>query len=211
MKFATVFLLVTVIFAVPVLADQVQVEILGEVEYNQVSFGEFANVNSGDLVTITFNLYSDDYLDSDTYNTRGYVIDHASFSQTLGSVTVALLSPYPDGLTPYFVLRDNDPAADGFIFSHGTDWPTSLTLDEPANIDPYFGSHFEVGYTGDVLASLDILDAIGTYDYDGLTSFYFTVTDGPFDAIGLIFTQMTISGTVATESSSWSNVKALYR
>jgi hypothetical protein len=210
MKFATVMLL-AVLFAVPASADEVVVEIQGEVEYNQVNSGLFADVMSGDPVTITFTLDSDNYLDSDTYNTRGYVIDHASFNQTMGSVNIGLLDPYTDGFTPYFVLRDGDPVADGFIFSHGTDWPASLWLNEPGNLDDWFGSHFEVGYEGDVLSSLDILDAIGTYDYTGLTSFYFTVQDAWADAIGLIFTQMTISSSVATENSSWTDVKNLYR
>ena len=56
-----------------------------------------------------------------------------------------------------------------------------------------FRNSYEVGYTGDTLSSLDIIDAEGFYDYTGLTNYYFTVIDGWFDAIGLWWQTMTIS------------------
>jgi len=113
---------------------------------------------------------------------------------TLGSATAGLAMPYPMGRTPYFVLRDNDPAVDGFFFAdNNVDFPfPGLPLDEPGRFGP-FASNFLVTYTGDTLISLDILDALGTYTFDGLTVFNYTVGDGPFDAIGLIFEQMTIT------------------
>jgi len=196
--------------AAPILADAVQVEITGEVEFNQVSTGPFAAVVAGDAVSVMFALDSNDYLDSPSFPTRGYVIDVASFTATYGSVAVGLQDPFPGGTVPYFVLRDNDPAVDGFFLSTGTDFPAALPLDVEGNLGP-FGQNFSVGYDGDTLTSLDILDAVGTYDYTGLTNFYFTVGDGPFDAIGLIFGQLTISGGVRTEAASWGSVKALFR
>ena len=167
----------------------VNVEILGSVEYTGVTFGPLSAVNPGDPVVWSFALNSDDYLDSPNFPTRGYEIDQASFTMTLGSVELALDSPFSG--TPYFVIRNNDPAADGFMFSTNTDWPADLPLDEPGQIDQ-FASHFEVGYTEDTLISLDILDALGTYDYTGLTSFFTTLNDGPFEAMGLEFEQMSI-------------------
>ncbi len=84
-------------------------------------------------------------------------------------------------------------------------------LDEPANIDPYFGFHWEVGYTGETLDSRDVLDAFGTYDFTGLTSFYTVIADSFADAMGLIYGSMVISAeTVATQNNTLSDVKALF-
>jgi hypothetical protein len=117
----------------------------------------------------------------------------------------------PAGLTPYFVIRDNDPAVDGFFLSHGTDFPTGLFIDEPANVDDFFGVSFNVTYGGELLDSLDIAGATGTYDFDGLTVFGFALTDGPFEAMFFIYEQMTITGGgVAVEPRSLSQVKALF-
>ena len=41
--------------------------------------------------------------------------------------------------------------------------------------------------------SFDILDALGTYDFDGLTTFGFSVDDGPFNAIFFVFEQITLA------------------
>ncbi len=170
------------------------VVVTGEVEYNQVNDGLFADVTAGDPVTIKFQVISDQFTDSTTYNTRGYWIDLASYSMTIGSASVGLLDPYPAGNTPYFVLRNNDPVSDGFfVADNNVDWPwPALPLDEPGIFGP-FGTHFEVGYEGETLESLDIMDAVGIYDYTGLTSFYMTLDDGGMDAMGLIFTEMEIS------------------
>ena len=199
------------LMAVPVHASTVMVQVDATVEYNQVSFGNFANVNPGDNVMVQFNVDSDDYLNSGSFNTRGYVIDQSSFLLVMGSVAVGLQSPFPAGQTPYFVLRESDPVADGFFLSTGTDWPVPLPLNEPGGIDPYFGLRIEVGYAGDALASLDILDAVGTYDYTGLTSFYTIVADAFAEPIGLVFESLTISAPVSVENSTWADIKALYR
>jgi hypothetical protein len=211
MKRALLPLLAIVLFATPVQAALVTVEIEATVEYNQVTFGAFAAVNPGDGVMVQFLVDSEDYLDSGTFPTRGYLIDPASFVLVMGSVSVGLQDPFPAGQTPYFVLRDNDPAVDGFFLSTDVDFPFPLPLNEPANLDPYFGLRIEVGYVGTTLSSLDILDAVGTYDYTGLTSFYTVVHDAFAEPIGLEFVSLTISAPVSVESTSWSSVKALYR
>jgi hypothetical protein len=195
------------------LAETVTIEFHGEVEYNQINSGVFADVNSGDLVLATFTVESDNFVDSDTYGVRSFPIDLGSFALTIGTVgPIPLVDPQPDGLTSYFVLRNDDPAADGFFVGNDPEWPyINPALDVPAQIDPYFGFHWEVGYEGDVLASRDILDAVGTYDYTGLTSFYTTIADAWADAMGLIYTQTVISvESVAVENTTWSEVKALF-
>jgi hypothetical protein len=180
------------IMAVPVQAEIVQIEVTGEVEYNQINVGSLAEVNPGDPFTWTFQVDSDDFLDSTNYNTRGYVIDVASFTAVFGPAELGFQDPFPG--IPYFVIRESDPVADGFFMANNNvDWPyPDCPLDE-AGILGQFAVHYEVGYTGDTLETLNILDAVGTYDYTGLTSFYTVVLDGWAEPMGLIFGQMTIS------------------
>ncbi len=212
MKTMLMLFMIALLASPAAMAETYTVEIIGTVEFNQVSTGMFADVMSGDAVLIEFNLDSEAYLDSETYPTRGYVIDLMSYWLHMGSVTVGLQDPFPDGMIPYFCLRNNDPAVDGFfVSSGGVDWPSSLPVNEPAALDPFFGSVFSVGYGEETLASLDIADAVGTYDYDGLTNFYFGVVDGPIDVIGFDFTQFTIAGGgVAVEAKSLTQVKSLF-
>ena len=80
-------------------------------------------------------------------------------------------------------------------------------VNEPANVSDYFTSVFEVGYTGDTLMSLEIADAVGVYDYTGLTSFYTVIADSWADAMGLLYTQTVISvQSVAVENTTWTEV-----
>ncbi|UCF66491.1 MAG: hypothetical protein JSV80_11920 [Acidobacteriota bacterium] len=187
------FMIAALLLPVLAQAAAVEVEITGYVEYNQIRSGQLSVVSPNDPVTMYFQVDSGNFLDSSTFPTRGYGVIHETYSYTLGPVTVGLQDPYPAGRVPYFVIRNNDPQVDGFFMSdNNVDWPfPPPPLDEPGRFGP-FGGNFEVGYTGDTLQSLDILDALGTYDYDGLTNFYFVISDGPFDAMGLIFQQMTI-------------------
>jgi len=181
-------------FMIRTVPQTVRVTATGMVEWNQVNFGVFADVNVGDPVTFSFEVNSEDYLNSSTYPTRGYVVDQDSFMVTAGSVQVPLANPYPNGEVPYFVLANDDPAADGFfIASNNVDWPwPGLKLDEAGVIGEPFEAHFDVGYEGDTIDSLDIVDAVGVYAYDGLTRFYFNIVDLGMEAIGIDFTQFEI-------------------
>jgi hypothetical protein len=202
-------LLLTV--AATVAATPVSVTVTGTVEYNQVTIGEFAGVSPGDPVTLSFMVDSDNFLDSGSFPTRGYVINEPSFLLTMGPASALLHNPFPG--TPYFVIRNNDPAVDGFFLSTGTDFPVGLQLDEPANLSGtrFFTSYFNVSYDGALLGSLDILDAIGTYGFGGLMVFGFWIDDLGFEPIGFIFESLTIAGPVSVESSSWGSIKNLYR
>jgi hypothetical protein len=140
------------------------------------------------------------------------VIDQPSFQLHLGPAVGGLRSPFAG--TPYFVLRNNDPAVDGFFLSLGTDLPSGLELNVAANVagTRFFRSAFSVTYEGTRLPSLDILDAVGVYDYTGLTVFHFVCEDLSFEPIGMEFTQMTISrDVVGVEPTSWGTLKGLYR
>jgi len=194
MKKALLILGVALLAAIPAQAALVQVEVSGYVEYNQIRSGNLSNANPGDPVLVSFMLDSDVFTNSPNFPTRGYAIDVDSYVFTAGAVTEVLRKPWPAGDTPYFVLRDNDPAVDGFFVAvNNVDWPfPGLYLNQFGFFD-WFTNHIELGYGGDQLDSLDILDALGLYDYDGLTRFYFTVNDGPFEPLGIGFQQMTIS------------------
>jgi len=196
-------------------AETITVEFIGMVEYNQVNQGIFADVNSGDAVLATFTLDSEIWEASPGgYGVRGYPIDQSSFELTIGSVgPVPLVSPQPNGEITYFNIRNADPVADGFFISNQLDWDNLLPkLDVEGGIDPYFSFIWSVGYTEDTFSSLDIVDAIGSYDYTGLTSFYTAVKDSWADPIGLEFVQTNIiGGPVAIESMSMGSVKALFR
>jgi len=199
--------------ALPALAETVRIDCIGTVEYSQISSGVFAPVASGDDVLATFTVDSDDYIDSVSYGVRSFPIDLASFELTIGSVgPVALVMPQPDGLTTYFNLRNDDPGADGFFLANNPEWPSVFpSLDVPGGLDPYFNFHWEVGYTGDTLDSRDILLALGSYDYTGLTSFYTVIGDAWADPIGMEYVSMVISTeSVATEQSSWTDVKSMF-
>lgn len=69
----------------------------------------------------------------------------------------------------------------------------------PLTQAPYQG-HFRVGYTGGTLGSLDILDALGTYDFTGLTVFGYNLWTGSPDnvVLDIEFTHMTITPAPAT-------------
>jgi hypothetical protein len=192
MRSSIVLIAATAAVSAAVQAEIVQVEVSGTVEYNQVNFGSLGDVVPGDPFVWSFQVDSDNFVNSQNYNTRGYIIDIASFTSQIGPSTLGLQDPFPG--VPYFVIRESDPVADGFFTAmDNVDWPwPDMPLNE-AGILGQFAVHCEVGYTGDTLETLDILDAVGTYDYTGLTSFYTVVMDGWAEPVGLEFGQLTIS------------------
>lgn len=194
MRVKFLFLLpAAILLAVPAFSGvPVQVTINGVVEFNQIQSGPLTSVVPGDPATMWFLLDSDLFTDSASFPTRGYHINQPSFGWMLGGVEVGLQDPFPAGFVPYFVIRDNDPAVDGFFLSLTVDFPSSLPTDEPGLFGP-LGARFLVTYGQDLLPSLDILDALGTYDFDGLLVYGHALTDGPFDAMFVLFSDMTIS------------------
>jgi hypothetical protein len=163
---ALALLAVGTLAAVPVNAATVTVTITGQVVFNGIGTSPLGDVDAGDPMLLTFNVDSDVYDEGNPGDTRGYVIDPSSFALTLGSVTVGLADPIPDGRTPYFTLVDGFPVADGFFVSTSPFSPGGVPLEQ----DPY-QLNVDLGYDGDTLSSLDILDAQGVYGFDGLTRF----------------------------------------
>ena len=215
MKHLLVLITALTMLASVATAEIVSVEMIGSVEWNQVNQGILADVNSGDAVYASFTLDSTVWVDSPNgFGIRAYPIDVGSFELTIGSVgPINLVNPQPNGETTYFHIRNADPVADGLLISNQLEQDYVLpNLDVPAGIDPYFSFIWSIGYTEDTFSSLDILDAVGTYDFDGLTSFYAGIKDAFADPIGMIPEVTIISyPSVPVENESFGSVKALFR
>lgn len=203
MRFIAPCLALVSLAASPAFAgDSVRVTWNGEVEFNQINPAPLGTPSPGEGLSISFLLDTDDFVDSPNFPTRGYVIDQGSFEMAFESVTVGLASPFPAGATPYFVIRDNDPAVDGFFISTNVEAPEALPLEQQGVFDT-FAVRTSVTYGGDALPGLDLLDALGDYDFTGLTVFGFAVTDGPFEPMGMIFESLSIE--LEGGAPSWTN------
>jgi hypothetical protein len=172
--------------------EMVLVEIAGTVEFNQVSAPPIGSLTAGTAVVLSFLLDSDDFVNSPNYPTRGYAIDQASFSLAGGGVSVGLQSPFPGGEVPYFVIRNDDPAVDGFFIARSVDFPIGVPLGQTGFFDT-FSQDFSVTYGGGLLESLDILDAVGTYGFGGLKGYNWTIDDGPASPVSIGFESISIS------------------
>jgi hypothetical protein len=164
----------------------------GVVEFNGITSGMLGMVNEDDAVELTFEVDAGDFSDNPNFPTRSYPIDPASFSLAFGeSITMGLQSPFPVGETPLFVIRNNDPAVDGFFVATSPSFPNGVPLNQ-TGVFGQFRVDFLVTYGGATLSSFDILDATGTYDLAGLKVFNWVVLDGPFKPLGMIFEELTI-------------------
>jgi len=180
-------------------ATTVKIEVVGSVDFNGIHTGEFGGIPSGAPASMSFLVDSNIFTDGTFFPTRGYAIDPASFVLNIGNASAGMLQPYPSGETPYFVIRDNDPAVDGFLLASDPDagWPNGVWTDSPARFDPTFHALFLATYGGDRLASLDIMQALGTYTFDGLSVFNWGLDDAGNQPLGLIFDSFTISAVPA--------------
>lgn len=187
---AAAFILLT---AVAAHAAPYQVTITGRVEYNQVTSGPLAAVAANDPVTLSFRVDSETFYNSPNFPTRGYTIDRPSFTCTLGPATLLLQGVGTKLFGDFFTLRNNDPGVDGFMLTHDN---VELDNSLPTNLEGGFGPFGIRQYTtygSTLIPSLNIADAVGSYQYDTLSVYGFAVTDGPFDPIGIEFLQTTIA------------------
>jgi hypothetical protein len=92
---------------------------------------------------------------------------------------------------------DGFPVSDGFFVSTSPISPGGVPLERSP-----FNAHFRLGYDGSTLSSLDIVDAIGSYDFTGLTVFGFNLWAVSPDnvAMEIDFAQMTIEAAPANGS-----------
>ncbi len=148
---------------------QVEVVATGQVIFNGIGTPPLNGVTAGQSVEMSFLVDSNNFVDGVPGDTRGYVIDQPSFSLAFsGGVTQALFNPFPG--TPYFTLVDGFPVSDGFFVSSSPVSPGGVALSQ----SPY-QANLSIGYVGSTLSSLNILDAVGTYDFTGLTNFSFNL------------------------------------
>jgi len=180
--------------------EPVRVSVSGTVDFNGIPFAPLSGATPGAPMEVTFLIDSAVFVDSSTFPTRGYPIDESSFELTIDGIHIGLQDPFPG--TPYFVLRNDDPAVDGFFIASSVDFPTGVATDEPANLAPTFVHNFSVTYVGSTLSSLDVLGALGTYDFTGLTVFGWTMDDGPFQPLGGLFGTLTIETLAAVPGLS---------
>lgn len=171
----------------------VQIDINGSVDFGGVNIGQWASASSGDSVTMSFQVDSNNFEDSLNFPTRGYALIENSFALTIDGNTGGLAMPDPFG-TAQFIIRNDDPAVDGFFLGTSVDgFPNGVATDEAAQIADTFRALFSATYEGTRLDSLDIMDAVGTYDFGGLSVFNWGLDDGPFQPMGFIFDNWTIS------------------
>lgn len=167
-------------------AADVSVTIRGEVESNQLTIGPLRNalVLVGDAVTVTFLVHSDDFVDSPQFPVRGYRIDKPTFLIQMGSESVGFPTPFPAGVTPYFSIRNNDPGVDGFLLGHFVDTFGKVPIN--GYTYPNFGLGFLRTFdVGTIWPTTNILDALGHYGFENMSSYDFRVV-GVADTAPLI-------------------------
>jgi hypothetical protein len=175
-------------------ADIVQIDVMGSVDFGGVPSGAWADIVPGDAVTMSFQIDSNNFVDSGMFPTRGYEIIQSSFDLTLGGISAGLAPEQRFGALPYFIIRNDDPAVDGFFLGTNVDgFPNGVATDMPSLIAPTFDALFEATYEGTRLDSLDILDAVGTYDFGGLSVFNWGLEDEFIQPMGFIFDSWSIS------------------
>lgn len=163
----------------------VKVSVQGTVEFNFIG-GSMAGVADGSPVEMSFLVDSDTFVDSPNFPTRGYPLDLTSFDMTVDGNPVNIIDPQPFGSTAYFVLRDNDPAVDGVFLSRNIEFPLPVGVTIPG-LAPDHELDFLRTFDNDtVFPSLDILDAVGTYGLENLSSYDWSIgvfgNDGAFYA-----------------------------
>jgi hypothetical protein len=202
MRFAAAILLLAVLSVAPAQASIVNVTVTGQVVFNAVDRAPLNGVVAGTDVVMSFQVDSEDYVDGLPGVTRGYAIDPVSFTLVFDSlVQIGLQDPFPNDETPFFTLVDGTLIGDAFFVSMSNLLPNGVPLsEEPFSVD------LDLQYDGDALDSLDILDAQGVYDFDGLRRYTFdlwAVTPGNV-VMGINFGQMTISTpTVPVPAGLW--------
>lgn len=165
----------------------VRVTVTGSVESNAFpanGTNTFGGILAGSPVTLTLELDSAQFLDSPNLpgRTRGYVIQPGTMRLTAGTASATRLENTP----AYFVLRNNDPRVDGFFLSQGTDIDTEIPLQMiPANFGVQFSRTFNIDTPAptpdDSLTSLNILDALGSWQFNDISSYNFAVGIGEFN------------------------------
>lgn len=169
----------------------VQVEISGQVQFNNATTLPLSLVGSGSDTTVTFTVDASEFVDDASGMARGYLIDLNTFLFQMGSQTPSVQSPLPVGVVPYFVLH-NGAGGDGFHLGTSTGSANGVPLNLTGTQGQYVGA-FTAAYAASTLEGLDIVQAVGVYDVFGLASFSFGVDEASTEVIGIEFDELTIS------------------
>lgn len=183
-------------------AVPVNVRIDGTVEFNVIQ-GNQANVPDGAPVSMSFNVDSDDFVDSPNFPTRGYPVILGSFEMLVGGNPIEIIDPQPFGDTAYFVLRDNDPAVDGVFLSRNIDFPIPVAVSIPGLAAEHELDFLRTFNDDTPFPSLNILDAVGTYGQENLSSFDWSVGRFGNDGAFYIYETMTISVVPEPAGLAW--------
>jgi hypothetical protein len=172
-------------------AQIVNIQVNGVVDFNVIR-GNQEGIPAGAPVVMSFNVDADNFVDSMNFPTRGYVVDLASFSMTVGGQPITIDDPQPFG-DAYFVLRNNDPAVDGFLLSRNVDVPQPVGVHIPGLSAAHDLDFLRTFNDGTALASLDILDAVGSYDLTNLSVYNWTIGRFGNPGAAYAYESMTIS------------------
>lgn len=211
MKTLLQILAIGVLAATSAQADLVNIEAKGTVVFRSSTLPPpLGGVVAGQQATLSFQVDSNNFVDGFPGDTRGYAILQPSFVlQFSGGVSVGLLSPFPGGQTPFFTIVEGFPVSDGFFVSTSPLSPGGVPISQmPLQLN------LDLGYVGSTLSSLNILDALGSYNFTGLTRFGFNVWQAAPDNIrmDIDFSSLTLTAVpIPVEATTWSGVKALYR
>jgi hypothetical protein len=180
-------------------AELVNITATGSVGFNVIQ-GNQAGIPAGAPVTLSFNVDSDVFANSPNFPTRGYDVIPSSFSLTVGGQPINLINPQPNG-PARFVLRNNDPAVDGFFLTqNNVDFPFAVAVTIPG-LAPNHELSFERGFNdGTPFPSLNILDCLGTYGQTNLSSFNWTV--GRFGNAGAEYNYLTTTISIVPEPAT---------
>ena len=187
-------------------AAVVRVEIHGSVEFNVFVNGPLVspNVQAGDPVVISFNLDSNNFIDSPLpiCHTRGYRFVDGSFRLRVGGVDVSMVAGLPEAQVPYFILRDNDSVADGVLFANAgavcAQGEVAIPIDLPGASGAPFGLNFlrtfdDGNSPNTVFNSLDILENEGYWAFEWMSSYNFGIDGGAGTPLGITYEWFTIT------------------
>ncbi|MBX3115408.1 MAG: PEP-CTERM sorting domain-containing protein [Fimbriimonadaceae bacterium] len=176
-------------FTVQAQASLYKVTVLANVDYNVIG-GSMAGVQSGAPVSMSFNVDSNTFLNSTMFPTRGYNVIENSFAMTVDGRPVSFDVPQPN--PAYFVLRNNDPAIDGVFLSFGTDIDVPLNVHIPGLTPTHELSFKHTFANGTTFSSLNIGDAVGTYNLStNVSSYLFGI--GRFGGFGAEYVPSTMT------------------
>jgi hypothetical protein len=164
----------------------VQVDIYGTVIFNGITPPPLGTVTAGQTAIMSFQVDSNVFVDSIPGDVRAYDIIQPSFLLSFsGGASVGLA-----GGPSYFGVRDGDPVSDGFFVSTSTTNLGGVPLTQAP-----FQADYHTSYVGGTLSSVDILDALGMYDFTGLTVFAYNLWASFPDnvAMEIEYSHMTIS------------------